>query len=165
MPTVTVPTQANHRTYQQQSHPSHPQAVQNQMYYQPQQMRYGPHQIPQGYEMYGIQPPNPSNPQSHVQPMYMMVSAILANSLFLSLTLSKERRIQSTWTRSTICSFLWNNVSSTTTAPSLITPTHLFGISTSPSFQPQSTGLYAVSHQPGVFTQFSPTYQSCHVYT
>ncbi|KAG1469687.1 hypothetical protein G6F56_003109 [Rhizopus delemar] len=75
MPTVTVPTQANHRTYQQQSHPSHPQAVQNQMYYQPQQMRYGPHQIPQGYEMYGIQPPNPSNPQSHVQPMYMMNGA------------------------------------------------------------------------------------------
>ncbi|KAI9267402.1 hypothetical protein BY458DRAFT_511664 [Sporodiniella umbellata] len=79
MPTVTVPTQASHRAYQQQQQPQppHSQAVQNQMYYhqqqqQQQQMRYGSHQMPQGYEMYGIQPSNPNNPQSHVQPMYMM---------------------------------------------------------------------------------------------
>jgi hypothetical protein len=82
MPTVTVPTQANHKTYQSpQPQPQQPQqqqqqqqqpSVPNQLYYPSQQMRYGQHQMSQTYELYTI-PSQQSNPTTP-QPMYMIVS-------------------------------------------------------------------------------------------
>lgn len=83
MPTVTVPTQANHKPsvmgYNAISHQQQPQPSQMppQMYYsqqQPQsQMRYGPPQPMQpqpGYELYGM--PSQHQQQPQTGPMYMM---------------------------------------------------------------------------------------------